>query len=205
MKSGFGPVIDNVANTWSLNGIRLWGRQAVEGYVSMTDESKNHLLEILTELRAAGVEFIVCGGVAVALHGVERMTLDLDISLDLTQQNVRKFLEVMQRLGLKPRVPVPADILLDREAVDLIVREKNALVFTFEDRDKPYRHVDVFLTRELAFEQLARHCHTLTIGGQIISILNVDKLIELKERVSPPRAKDVFDIQELRRIRGGKI
>jgi hypothetical protein len=167
----------------------------------MPPQSNNHLLDILTELRGAGVEFIVCGGIAAALHGVERMTLDLDISLDFTNENVRRFLEVMEKLGLEPRVPVPADVLLDREAVEVIVREKNALVFTFEDKERPYRHVDVFLTEELAYESLARHCHTLTIGDRTVSLLSIDKLIELKERVKPPRAKDVFDLQELRRIR----
>jgi intracellular sulfur oxidation DsrE/DsrF family protein len=37
----------------------------------------NHLKDILTALAKKGVRFVVCGGVAVALHGVERMTLDL--------------------------------------------------------------------------------------------------------------------------------
>ncbi len=43
----------------------------------------NHLELILSELKMQNVRFIVCGGVAAVLHGVERMTMDIDISLDL--------------------------------------------------------------------------------------------------------------------------
>ncbi|MBD3420547.1 MAG: hypothetical protein GF398_10555 [Chitinivibrionales bacterium] len=39
------------------------------------------------------------------LHGVERMTPDLDLSIDMTKSNVNKFLEIMEELGLSPRVP----------------------------------------------------------------------------------------------------
>lgn len=33
---------------------------------------------LLAALAEAGVEFVVCGGVAVVLHGVERVTMDLE-------------------------------------------------------------------------------------------------------------------------------
>lgn len=39
---------------------------------------QNHLKDILKELTERGVQFVICGGVALVLHGVERMTLDLD-------------------------------------------------------------------------------------------------------------------------------
>lgn len=67
---------------------------------------RNHLLEILAALVKARVEFIVCGGVAAVLHGVERMTMDLDVSVNLTAKNLDRFVGVLQKLGLRPRVPV---------------------------------------------------------------------------------------------------
>lgn len=42
---------------------------------------ENYLKEMLVTLTDAGVEFVVGGGVACVLHGVERVTLDLDIAV----------------------------------------------------------------------------------------------------------------------------
>jgi hypothetical protein len=39
---------------------------------------ENYLKEMLVTFGDAGVEFVVGGGVACVLHGVERVTLDLD-------------------------------------------------------------------------------------------------------------------------------
>ena len=77
----------------------------------------NHINEILFELTDAQVEFVVGGGVAAVLHGVERVTLDIDLGLDMDPVNVEKFLQVMRNLGLQSRVPVPARDLMSREAV----------------------------------------------------------------------------------------
>lgn len=93
----------------------------------------NHITEILFALTDAGVEFVVGGGVAAVLHGVERVTLDLNLALDMDPANVEKFLQVMHGLGLQLRVPAPARDLMDREAVQRTVAEKGALVWTSID------------------------------------------------------------------------
>lgn len=45
-------------------------------------------------------------------------------------------------------------MLLDPDAVRLIVTEKNAVVFTFVGLGNPLRQVEVFLTEDLAYERL---------------------------------------------------
>ncbi len=57
---------------------------------------QNHLKDILQELTERGVLFVVCGGVAVVLHGVERMTLDLDIVVDMTRENLQRLIDAMR-------------------------------------------------------------------------------------------------------------
>jgi hypothetical protein len=89
----------------------------------------NHLKDLILELTRARVRFIVAGGVAMVLHGIERMTVDLDIMLDFEPENVDRFLVCASRLGLTPRAPVSADILRDREKITELVEGKNALVF----------------------------------------------------------------------------
>jgi len=137
----------------------------------------NHINEILFALTDAEVEFVVGGGVAAVLHGVERLTLDIDLALNMDPANVEKFLHVIYGLGLRPRVPVPARDLMSREAVHRMIAEKGALVFSFVDFDRPLRHVDIFLQDNLSFGELSRDTRELVIENRKIKIIGIDKLL----------------------------
>jgi hypothetical protein len=169
--------------------------------VTSTDASQeNHLTEILCTLQARGVDFVVAGGVAVVLHGVERMTLDLDVAISLDPENLKRFLSALSQLNLVPRAPIPADTILDAARVEELIQEKNALVFTFWNPQEPYRQIDMFLTRENSFDDLVSDAHALTIRGRTIRVASRRKLIEMKNRVRPIREKDLNDIKALTKI-----
>jgi hypothetical protein len=160
----------------------------------------NHINEILFALTDAKVEFVVGGGVAAVLHGVERVTLDIDLALDMEQANVEKFLQVMDKLGLQPRAPVPARDLMSREAVRRMIAEKGALVFSFVDFDRPLRHVDIFLQDNLSFEELSRGARKIVIEDRAIRIMGIGKLLETKRAITPLRDKDLIDIKQLEKL-----
>lgn len=162
----------------------------------------NRLTDTLAALAGADVRFVVAGGVAALLHGVERVTLDIDVALDMEPDNVQRFLGVMESLRLTPRAPVSAALLADPQARSTIVHDKQALVFTFVDRNDPLWQVDVFLTDDLSYERLISGAESVVISGQTVRIAGIDTLIELKRRIQPPRPKDVFDLTELERLRG---
>lgn len=166
----------------------------------MPIRSSNHLKEILLTLSKDNVEYIICGGVAAALHGVERMTLDLDLSVNVEPENLKRFLRVMKKLKLRPRVPVPAETLLDPEQRRLMIDEKNALVFTFIDIDNPYRQVDFFLQDVFSYDRLNQHTEELYIGRYAVKLLSKEKLLEMKKAIEPARDKDMFDINVLERL-----
>ena len=162
---------------------------------------KNHLTEILQALKEAGVEFIIGGGVACVLQGVERVTVDLDLAVLMERKNLEKFIGVMHDLGLKPRAPIPPEYLLDPDNIRMMIEEKNAVVFTFIDPDDPLRSVDLFLRPEHSFQNFKDACDQVSIRERPFLILSKDKLIELKSRVDPPRIKDRLDIEELSRLK----
>ena len=162
----------------------------------------NHINEILFALTDANVEFILGGGVAAVLHGVERVTLDVDVALKMDAPNLEKFLQVMDRLGLHPRVPVPARDLMNPEAVRRMIEEKQALVFSFIDPDKPLRQVDVFLTKELSFDEMNTDAQAVTVKGRSFRIVSAARLLQIKRSIQPPRDKDVFDIKALQKLAG---
>ena len=160
----------------------------------------NHINEILFALTDAEVEFVVGGGVAAVLHGVERVTLDIDLALDMDPANVEKFLRVMQDLRLQPRAPVPARDLMSHEAVQRMVAEKGALVFSFVDFDRPLRHVDIFLQDNLSFVELSRDARKVVIENRAIKIMGIARLLETKRAITPLRDKDLIDIKQLEKL-----
>lgn len=119
-----------------------------------TLHSKNYLEDLLKALTSRKIRFVVAGGVAVVLHGIERTTMDLDIALEMTQENISRFREAMDEMGLKPLVPLPIDVLSDAGMVRMMVEEKQAIVFMLADPQMPLRKVDVFLTEDLSYENL---------------------------------------------------
>lgn len=155
--------------------------------------------EILAALVDAEVDFIIGGGVACVLHGVERVTMDVDIAVATDYQNFSKFLDVMQRLGLKPRVPVDPMSLLDDKVLAHIIYEKQALVFSFVDPDRPTRHVDIFLRSDLNHSALVDHVDMLEFHGKSLKVVSKEKLLEIKLAIDPPRLKDQIDIEFLRK------
>ena len=164
------------------------------------DRGVNYLEQMLGALTQRGVRFVVAGGVAVVLHGIERTTMDLDIALDLAPDNVRRFAEAAAALGLRPLVPVPVEALADPRMVRLMVEEKNAIVFQIADPDMPLRKIDVFLTEQLGYGCLAEDAVTVDIPGIPIRVVSLVRLLALKRAVDPPRDKDVFDIRAIERL-----
>lgn len=160
----------------------------------------NYLQDILTRLSAKGVRFIICGGVAVVLQGVERMTLDLDLSLDMEADNLSLFLDALRELHMSPRAPVPPETILDGDLRRLLVREKDAVVFSFLDPDNPYKQIDVMLTDAGDYDRLVHEADTVRIGGFPVKVLSRDGLIRMKEALDEPREKDLMDIRALRKM-----
>jgi hypothetical protein len=161
---------------------------------------RNYLRDIVVAMADKKIDFVIAGGVAVVLHGVERVTLDLDVSLSMESKNLKRFLAVMKDRGMTPRAPVPPETLLDAGQLDRIVKEKHAVVFTFVDADNPLKQVDVFLRDHLRYEVLAGDAVTVEIGGRPVRIVSRRRLIAMKRRVRPPRPKDRWDADELEKL-----
>src|SRR6478672_636713 len=55
--------------------------------------------KILSELNAAGVDFILIGGVNFLLRHAPELTYDVDIWIADSEENLKKALQALQRLG----------------------------------------------------------------------------------------------------------
>jgi hypothetical protein len=156
-------------------------------------------LEILKALRSAQVDFIVGGGVARVLHGVERVTMDVNIAVHMNPDNLGRFIAAMAALSLKPRVPVAPSALLDPSVIRMMIEEKHALVLSFVDPDRPIRQVDMFLKADLSYESLLPDSEWVDLDEVRVRVINRQRLLAIKLAIHPPRAKDTVDIEFLSR------
>ena len=66
------------------------------------------LEKIFTVLNAARVRYLIAGGIAVNIHGYQRMTGDLNL-VQLETTNLLNALQALSTLGYKPTLPVKAE------------------------------------------------------------------------------------------------
>ena len=161
---------------------------------------RNHIKEILFALADAGVRYIIGGGVAAVLHGVERVTMDIDIAVDFQPGNIERFAAAMNTLGMQPRVPVPIQALQDAEIVRMMLEEKQALVFPLIDPNDPIRYLDVFLKPELSYAALLPHAESVVVEGRTLKVVGASHPLKIKEAIRPLRDKDQLDIWTLRSL-----
>ena len=155
--------------------------------------------DIFKEFELRDVRYLVVGGMAVNLYGYVRLTVDLDIMADLSEKNLSKVIEIMEKFGYTPRVPVNPHEFLSNEKRDEWIKKKGAVVFTFIDLNEPFKHIDIFLSNPIDFEEAYSRREMITIGAIKVSIISIDDLIELKSLSG--RQRDVEDIDHLERIR----
>ena len=156
------------------------------------------LVEVMTALVQAEVDFVVVGGVAVVLQGHPRMTADLDVVLDLEQDNVLRAVSALQALGLVARLPVMAEELADPERRREWTTQRNMTVFSFHDPVDPRREVDIFVDPPIDAGELARSARRVQLGHATVQVASIDHLIRMKRIAGRPQ--DIADIDALQRI-----
>ena len=155
-------------------------------------------LKILTELHDHGVDFVIVGGVAAALHGGSRITFDLDIVPSLAPDSWQAAVDLLWALGARPRIPEPLERIRNVEHVRRWRVEKNMLALNFRTSDDT-AEVDLLVSHSEEFEQLRRRAVQVSIGNRTFSVASIDDLLAMKRASGRPQ--DVLDIQELQRIR----
>lgn len=152
-------------------------------------------IDVLEALSEAGVRYVIVGGVAVALHGHLRSTVDLDLVIDLVPDNVLRTIEALTALGLRPRIPVAAQDFADESIRSGWVTERNLIVFSMWHPDNPAIEVDLFAAPPIAPAALLADAQRVSLGGLQVPVASRAHLIEMKRLAG--RAQDLADIEAL--------
>jgi len=153
---------------------------------------------LLRALDAAGVRFAIAGGFAVVLHGVPRMTFDLDIVVDLDHDNMRRLVATFGGQGFVPRLPVALAQLADPDARLSWTRERNLIAFTVQHPVRKMEEVDVLLVTPFPWSEIAETLVWRDIDGIKVPVVGRDMLRRMK--LHSGRAKDLSDAELLEAI-----
>lgn len=154
-------------------------------------------LELFRALEAHGVEYLVVGGLAVNLHGIPRVTMDVDLALAMEAENLRAFIAAAESLRLQPVAPVPLTDLLDVEKRREWQEKKNMLAFSLRSPQATAPTVDVILDPSIDLPPALERALQIDIDGVTVRVAAVDDIIALKQAAG--RQQDLADIEQLRR------
>jgi len=150
---------------------------------------------VFRSLQKNNIRYAVAGGVALVLHGVVRFTAGLDLIVDLEQENLKRFIQVMTELGYRPRNPVQAADFLSPAIRNGWKREKSMEVFSFVDPVQPMALIDVFIDEKIPFAEIAKDFVTISAKTIMIPVVSLRHLKVLKQKAGRPQ--DLADIEAI--------
>jgi hypothetical protein len=152
--------------------------------------------DVLRTLVTAGARFAVAGGFASLAHGVVRVTMDMDLVVDLKDDNLTLLWDTLTELGFLPQQPIPKASAVSAERLLKVAGEKGMRAFSWSHGSQPFLVVDLLLGppfhwNEDLFEKIG-------IFGVKVPVLRKDELIRLKRLAG--RDKDLADVRELEKL-----
>jgi predicted nucleotidyltransferase len=155
-------------------------------------------LEILQTLNRARVRYLVIGGVAVVLHGVDRTTRDLDIFPGLDRVNLLRLLDALKEIGFRPILPVTAESIVTPEVRWKWIRKRNLRVFTMMDPRDPLHPVDLMVVERVPFDEAWERRDRVRVRGVMVPLMSIGDLVRMKRIAG--RDRDRSDIESLRSV-----
>jgi predicted nucleotidyltransferase len=138
---------------------------------------------VLERFAAAGVDFVVIGGVAGGVHGSSFTTFDIDLAYSRDPENLERIAEVLRTLDATLRgAPPDLPFLLDARTLE------GAANFTFTTT---LGSVDLLadVGGAPSYEQLRKAATEIDVRGHKVHVASLDHLIAMKEAAGRPKDK----------------
>jgi hypothetical protein len=154
---------------------------------------------ILRRLVAAGVDFVVIGGIAVMLQGYPRATRDLDIAFAQDEANLAALAAVLMELKAALRgVEGEVDFVPDERTlrgIELLTLETSA----------GWLDIHRLPAGVTSYEGLRRRAERMDLDGFFVLVAAPDDLIEMKRAANRPVDRsDVAALEAIKRLRERK-
>lgn len=136
-------------------------------------------------LQREGVEFMLVGGYAVALHGWPRMTFDIDFWIMANPRNAAAVMRALKAFGAP---------LMDLKEEDF---HKPGMVFQIGT--EPQRIDILSAISGVAYEDAASRAVRMEVDGLSLKVIALDDLIANKRASGRP--KDIVDAMTLEKMK----
>jgi hypothetical protein len=156
-------------------------------------------IDLFSALNRHHVQYLLIGGLAVSLHGVERSTMDIDITVAMRPDNLAALIAMAQELKLSPVLPVPIESLKNLDLLKQWHQEHNLEAFALRTEELAGVTLDILLFPPIDFASMYSRAVTFNIGNVDIQVASIDDLITLKKAVGRP--VDLSDIQHLEALK----
>ena len=143
-------------------------------------EGKIKVIKILDALNRHGARYIVIGGWAVILHGFTRMTMDLDIMVEPSRENLTRILDALREFSKDKSLEELPQIDLTQYGVVRVMPEDFGVVIDL-----------VWKIGNIDYQKAVQDAEEAEIDGVKIKIAGLDTLIKMKNTVRP---KDQMDL-----------
>ncbi|MBI4656343.1 MAG: hypothetical protein HY746_06305 [Elusimicrobia bacterium] len=159
-------------------------------------------IDIFSKFNEADIKYIVVGGIAVNLHGIPRMTYDIDLLLDMEDENLKKFLCLAKEWGFSPKVPVDIMDFAKTEKREDWIKNKHMKAFCLVNPQWALSEIDVVVNTPVDYQTSRKKAKIIPLRNISIPVISIDDLIKMKKNTG--RKQDEADIRYLKRLKNEK-
>lgn len=147
------------------------------------------LLELVKEFDKHKVPYVLVGGYALALQGIVRATVDIDLVLSLKESHLIEAERILNERGLQSRLPIKAEEMAHFHKE---YREKrNLIAWSFIDFKDPSRQVDLLIDPPIK----SLKSELISVHGLKVRVATKRALLAMKKTAHRPQ--DQIDILRL--------
>lgn len=155
--------------------------------------------DVLEEFYKNQVDYLIVGGLALNLHGIPRVTQDIDFILNFSKENILKAVDVLEKLGYSPSINVnPRDLAVPEKVAEW-VSKKNMIAFSLHHKSENYKVIDIVISHNLDFEDSFKNAIIKKVNNIEIFIASIDDIIKMKQETG--REQDKSDIEMLMKVK----
>lgn len=153
-------------------------------------------LSLFAVINAAQVPYVVVGGLAMLLHGIDRVTGDIDLVIDLAPGPSTDLVTTLINAGYRSFAPVDPALLANESIREQWRLVQGMEVFSLWDATNRRPTVDVLLACPIPFTELLKDSVIVTLGAAQIRVASIAHLMDMKQQTGRPR--DLEDVERLR-------